>query len=764
MARWFQKMLKYSCFVPHVAALLAITLSVGCGTTTAGGDDGDALFFQPPDAKGDVPVVKADVQDTLVTDVALDVPDGVPDGVGDFYETAIDAETDTIDAQDSGPTDVYVPECVTDTTCDDQNLCTVDLCANDTCKHTPIPGCCLQESDCPKAPTCKSAQCVSNTCVNVPVENCCASGVCCDPVKQTTKVAQAPCDVVPIGFEFDCQGSDVWGRKAIQGCDGKQTAACSGNTANYSWTDWGIIGSCPGGSFCQKNPDKTVFPLCSGTPAPAPSCVDAIGCYDADPCTLDACTNGTCTHALADATALCGTTSVFTQYDCLNGPGGTQAGGSIVTRSQYASCGSAGKCDGKAVWSPWTITTDCLATEKCDVPISTEPGTCALISVCKPGTTCCGADGQYAATGTACGTAVVATEYQCETTGKGSKYTVHDGVAGCSGASALCSAATPSWGNWKAAGTCGYNQLCSLPLADAPPVCTDVCVAGTTCCTGGGDWADQGSKCADALIKSVSKCTSANGVESVMSAQVFPGCTGVDETCSIEPANLNKSAYTLVKQCQSYEKCVQNGDLADCQLNAPCQPGTQCCTADGQFAPLASPCLSTNQQQFSCSNNLPGGAVQVRDVFLGCSGVSTQCSYSPTNYYFSPWVDQTECLPTEACSSPDLTVAECVSLQQCTPGSICCDGNGKFMLQGTKCGPPDVIKTEYKCDGTALGGSILKKESYAACVGTAANCSKLDADLVWEPAVWLTKQSCGPMNYCHVSGPTDPGLCNNTPP
>ncbi len=759
MARLGQNMQEHSRLGVCVAVALALA---ACGASPAGSGDSDVLYFQPLDVSTDSATDKPDVlPDVAVKDVPSDIPDILPDIASDVSET-LDTAPDVPDVPDIQ--EIYVPECVTDTTCADKDVCTVDICADNKCLHTPLPGCCHDPVDCAPPGTCKASTCVNNQCGSAPVDNCCASGVCCDATKQTAKIPQAPCTDAPIAFEFDCQGVDIWGRRALPGCDGKQASACSGSNANYDWTNWLPVGSCPNGSLCQKKPDKGQFPSCSGTPAPTPACVSDIGCYDGDPCTTDTCAAGTCTHGLADSATLCGTTAVFTEYGCLNAPGGSEAGGSMMTRVQYASCGTQGLCDGKPVWTPWTIIQDCLTTEKCDVPISTELGQCSLIPVCKPGAQCCGPDGQWAPTGTACGTATVATEYQCETTTKGSKYSKHDGVAGCSGTSAVCSANTPSWGVWTAAGTCAYNQLCTVPVAEAAPVCSDVCAAGSTCCTVAGDWADQGTKCADALLKSVSKCTAANGIETVLSSQLFPGCDGLDATCSTDPANLNQSAYSIVKTCQSYEKCVQTGDSADCVLNAPCQPGTQCCTANGQFAPLGSECATANKTQYSCSNNLPGGAVLTRQVSYGCSGTSVQCDYDPANYFYSPWVDVTDCQSNEVCTSPDLTAADCTTLQQCQPGSICCTGGGTFMAAGTKCGNQGVLKTLYKCDSASLGGSILKQEYYASCVGTAANCSNQDADLVWDPPIWLNKQACGPMNYCHVSGPTDPGVCNSTPP
>ncbi len=759
VARWGQKMHENPSLALPV--LLGVLLAA-CGTTPAASTDNDVLYFQPQDINIDVPTQHPDAQtDAVLPDILTDVPD-VPAEVAIDVSETIDIVPDVPDVPDVA--EVYVPECVTDTTCADSDVCTVDLCANDKCLHTPVPGCCHNPADCAPPGTCKAATCVNNQCGSAPVANCCASGVCCDTVKQSTKVAQSPCTDAAIAFEFSCQGADIWGRRAELGCDGKQTSACSGNIANYSWTQWLPVASCPNGSLCQTTIDKSQFPACSGAPAPTPGCISDIGCEDGNPCTTDTCTAGSCTHGLADTATLCGNTALYTEYGCLNGPAGDLAGGSQITRVQYASCGAQGKCDGAPGFTPWTVTQDCQATEKCDVPISTEPGTCTLISVCKPGAQCCGADGQWAPTGTACGSATVASQYQCTSAAKGSAYSKRDGVNGCSGTSAQCSAVTPSWGNWTAAGSCAFNELCSVPVNNAPPVCTAVCAPGAACCTNAGDWADQGTKCADALLKSVSKCSSANGVETVLSSQLFPGCTGLDGTCSTDTANLSQSAYTIVKTCQSYEKCVATGDTADCILNAPCEPGTQCCTASGQFAPLGAQCASANKTQYSCSNNMAGGAVLTRDVSYGCSGGSIQCTYDPANYYYSPWVDTQDCQSTEACTSPDLTSAVCTSLQVCVPGSICCDGSGNFMPKGTKCGTQGVLKTLYECDTTALGGSILKQEYYASCVGTAANCSNAAADLVWDPPVWLTKQACGPQNYCHVTGPTDPGLCNQTPP
>lgn len=742
--------------------LVAVGATLGCGTTEQPTGTNDTFIFVTPDASvdakkdtGTAPDVVADIAD-LVSDLY------VPPDVQELPDVEPDAPVD-IATPDTGTVDVYLPQCVTDVTCDDADQCTVDICSNEKCKNTPIPGCCKVESDCPVAGPCKAAKCIQNVCKVETVADCCASGPCCDAVTQQAKPVQAICTEAAADVEFSCSGSDIYGRKAKLGCDGVSTAACSGDPADLNWTEWLPVASCTAGGLCQKPADKHLLPVCSGG---APSaCVNDIGCDDADPCTDDLCKSGTCSHPLAPASTLCGKTPTFVEYSCLGGSGSAEAGGAVVTRSQVASCGNLGKCDGKSGWTPWIAQENCLQTEKCDVPISTEPGSCVPIPVCKPGQTCCTGTSQWQPAGTPCGNTTVVSEYKCEsTTAKGAKFQVRHGVAGCAGTSGACNAANPSWGNWQPAGQCLDNQLCTIAAPGTPPTCVDVCQPGTTCCTLAGDFASQGFKCANLLQKAVTTCTVSGGVDTIIKTDLFPGCTGVDSTCSTAAADLAKSSATILKQCQSYEKCVQVGDNATCELSAPCAPGTQCCTADGQWAPVATPCLPAGTTQYSCSSNQPGAAVEKRDVFYGCSGYSKECSYEVSDFYYSPWTTSKDCEANEVClASADLTFADCNSTYQCLPGSVCCTVNGKFMPAATPCGQV-VAKTEYKCSDANLGGSILKKEYVAGCLGTSADCSSAQPDLVNYPPGWLTKVSCQGLTYCHVDSLADPGFCSAAPP
>lgn len=755
-----------------LGVLLSMT-AVACGTTANPTEVADVITFTPPDAKADLPIVPTD----SVTDTP---PDAGPDlqELPDVSEVAEEIDVADVLADlppaDTGTVDVYVPQCVTDTQCDDKNGCTVDLCANETCKNTAIPGCCNVDADCPKAPTCKSAKCVANSldptgaksCKNETVANCCASGPCCDSGTQQAKMPMAPCTDIAAEFQFDCQGSDIYGRRAVLGCDGKVTAACSGNTANFNWTEWNPVATCPAGSLCNKKPEKSQFPSCSGNATPG--CLSDIGCEDGDLCTVDNCEvkSGNCIHTPASATTLCGSTALFTEYTCISGAANSETGGGVGTRTQYASCGTDGKCGGKGVWTPWTVIQSCESNEKCDVPISTEPGTCTPVPVCKPGTTCCDGNGQFAAMGTACGTTTVATEYQCDSaTAKGAKYSVRTGTSGCAGTSSNCSAATPAWGDWKPAGKCAINQLCTVPVANMPAVCADVCQANSMCCNSGGDWADQGTKCADQLQKTVTKCSSTAGVDSVLSSQIFPGCTGVDATCSVDAANVYATAYSILKECQSYEKCKQNGDVATCVANTPCTPGSQCCTADGQWAPPGSQCQPTGGTQYSCSSNIPGASVLQRQIYYGCSGDSAACSFDLADITYTPWVTKTDCQANEVCiATSDMTAAECNSNDKCVPGSICCDGSGQFLSKGTKCGTI-VQKTLYQCENSELGASIQKAEYYAGCTGIAADCSSTDAQLVQYPSVWLNATTCQLNEYCWPPTPSNATYhCDTKPP
>ena len=62
----------------------------------------------------------------------------------------------------------------------DSNICTEDVCAANSCLHTPIAGCCNVTSDCEDPDVCTIESCVDNQCVYTEKESCCNTHADCE--------------------------------------------------------------------------------------------------------------------------------------------------------------------------------------------------------------------------------------------------------------------------------------------------------------------------------------------------------------------------------------------------------------------------------------------------------------------------------------------------------------------------------------------------------------------------------------------------------
>ena len=67
------------------------------------------------------------------------------------------------------------------TSCDDNNACTVEACADCSCTHTPKPDCCLDQFDCEDGLACTLDLCVFNSCWSLPPS---VAEPCCHPVNE----------------------------------------------------------------------------------------------------------------------------------------------------------------------------------------------------------------------------------------------------------------------------------------------------------------------------------------------------------------------------------------------------------------------------------------------------------------------------------------------------------------------------------------------------------------------------------------------------
>lgn len=196
------------------------------------------------------------------------------------------------------------PSPVNGSTCDDGNACTSgDVCQAAACAGGPLPGCCLGDLDCDDQNLCSVDLCIANTCVNAP-KNCSLGEVCgipdfsdacvvsfcnqSDGACATTPVAcddgnlctidfcnsGSGCGSVPTsdgpeepaeltcgdGLDNDCDGATdsadsdcppepvcVPGSEESQACGfcGMQSRVCG---ADGQWTPWG---ACGGQGECQ---------------------------------------------------------------------------------------------------------------------------------------------------------------------------------------------------------------------------------------------------------------------------------------------------------------------------------------------------------------------------------------------------------------------------------------------------------------------------------------------------------------------------------
>jgi hypothetical protein len=85
---------------------------------------------------------------------------------------------------------------------------------------------------------------------------------------------------------------------------------------------------------------------------------------------------------------------------------------------------------------------------------------------------------------------------------------------------------------------------------------------------------------------------------------------------------------------------------------------------------------------------------------------------------------------------------------QCaTPGTGCCDPQGKFRPSSFRC--DDVaVQSEYRCDGSGCGAAPQKRGQFKYCSGSGAACDT--SNLTWE--AWANIKTCGPNDLCTSDG------------
>lgn len=171
--------------------------------------------------------------------------------------------------------------------CNDGNRCTQDVCdlETNTCSNTPIPGCCVTNADCDDGNPCNYDYCFNYQCrfssYNV-VPGCCwapdldpETGQPWDPPSKKQAYADSQCD-----DKNPCTGPDY--------CDLPNHTCMSGPPVDNCCI---VNADCDDGNGCTW--DKCWENQCYHTQLDG-CCAQDSDCNDNDPCTRDVCALGTC--------------------------------------------------------------------------------------------------------------------------------------------------------------------------------------------------------------------------------------------------------------------------------------------------------------------------------------------------------------------------------------------------------------------------------------------------------------------------------------
>lgn len=459
------------------------------------------------------------------------------------------------------------------------------------------------------------------------------------------------------------------------------------------------------------------------------------GATSASACTA----NTTCCTAsgnfAADATP-CGTATVAAEYKCES----TAKGGKILQRKAVNGClGTSTTCSTAAAhyaWSAWAAIQTCAANQVCDVAALDKPGTCKTVSVCVPGTACCGADGAWAAKGTACGTSAAKIEYQCASTAPGAAVQVRKGYGGCTGTGATCSVATASltWSPWYSFQTCATSAVC-VPGATAatPPACqtpaVNLCGAsdpnyGATTLEAPKDLGEHAD--ADkALWLAPKVALSSDADKDFFKYMLFDDINLTDPLITV-----SWSAAKPVTVC-AYYQCLLGPSGKNCD-------------------PVKCPAGSTAYLNSVVSSVDPNGC-----CMDGASGTLTFSPNAPGTLDETGWVHFN--IKNKAGSGCQQVAVKLAfgddTTTVCDPALACCGDAGTWDAKGTPCGA--VVKSEYQCSKATAGGVMQKRDATGTCGGTASTCSV--STTAWGP--WTTALACIEAEVCSVPVATSAGTC-----
>lgn len=271
--------------------------------------------------------------------------------------------------------------------CDDNNPCTADSCGQGVCKFTPVPGNCDDGNPCTEGDVCSSGTCKGTLPADCDDMNPCTTDGC-DPMAGCIhKVNTLPCD------DGDaCTIGDVC---ELATCKPGKTLVC--NDANPCTKDACSGGSCqhaPQAGACDDGNACTVGDSCQQGKC-MPASIDT--CDDGNPCTKDSCSPAIgCQHAPQPGTCddknVCTVGDSCSDGNCVSGPSLNCDDGNVCT---VDGCDASKGCTHAPAQGACSDGNACTLTDTCQagVCVGANPPSCndsnaCTTDTCNPATGC----------------------------------------------------------------------------------------------------------------------------------------------------------------------------------------------------------------------------------------------------------------------------------------------------------------------------------------------------------------------------------------
>ena len=279
-------------------------------------------------------------------------------------------------------------ECIADgLSCDDANPCTDDQCDGAIgCVHTPLSSLACDDGDaCTEGDSCVAGTCESGTALVCDDDNPCTQDKCVS--------SAGGCTTAPLEDGLACQPEDLCVGAGF--CDGGQ--CLGGSLVECTQSSPCMVAQCLPDQGCIEEPLSEGTPCDDSDPCTQEGVCQAgtcqtvpKGCNDNNPCTVDSCQGGTCSHLQLDDGTLCDTLNPCeTMGTCI---GGTCQGALEVTCEpglcDVKSCDPAtGACVLSHVVSDGV---SCGAESACDVAGECQEGSCigATVLTCDDADAC----------------------------------------------------------------------------------------------------------------------------------------------------------------------------------------------------------------------------------------------------------------------------------------------------------------------------------------------------------------------------------------